>query len=255
MNFDSDEKLREKQKTEIEFWRTAEHESPESNSIYNLVSKASIAHVLLDCLGRHKDRFLPADGRILELGGGQGWASCVVKNLYPNAQVIATDISEYAIKSLSKWEKVFDVQVDHSYACKSYETQEDDSSVDIVFCFAAAHHFLAHRRTLNELSRILKPGGKVFYFNEPSSSQLLYPAAFRRVNKYRPDVPEDILITAEISKLADKAGLDFIIDYYPSLLKRGPVEMIYYFVLSKLPFLQKILPCTANFIFSKKTNP
>jgi ubiquinone/menaquinone biosynthesis C-methylase UbiE len=72
--------------------------------------------------------------------------------------VTATDISEYAIASLLKWEHVFQVKVDRYYACCAYETNEPDGSIDHIFCFAAAHHFVAHRRTLQEISRILKPG-------------------------------------------------------------------------------------------------
>ena len=240
-----------KQKIEIAFWRDSEDESPESDSIHNIINKISDAGVFLDCLKRHQSK-LAITGRILELGAGQGWASCVYKRLFPRAHVTATDISEYAIASLHKWERLFEVKIDHSYACTSYKTNESDASVDQVFCFSAAHHFLAHKRTMNEISRVLKPGGTAFYFHEPASPKYLYQLAYRRVNKKRPQVPEDVLITSELHKLAQSNQLDFHVDYYPSLIKRGPFETVYFFILGRFPILQRILPCSAIFIFTKK---
>ncbi len=243
--------IEEKQKIEIEFWRDSKDESPESNSIRNIINKVSDAGVFLDCLKRHQNK-LATTGRILELGAGQGWASCVYKRLYPKTHVITTDISEFAIMSLHKWERLFDVKVNNSYACTSYKTKESDASIDQIFCFAAAHHFLAHKRTLHEISRILKPGGMAIYFHEPATPKYFYALARWRINKKRPKVPEDVLITSELQKLAHKIGLDLYIDYYPSLIKRGPFETVYFFILGQLPFLQRILPSSAIFIFTRK---
>ena len=241
-----------KQRIEIEFWRDSEDESPESDSIHNIVNKASDAGVFLDCLKRHQDK-LVTTGRVLELGGGQGWASCVYKRLFPEAQLTTTDISKFAVMSLPKWERLFEVKIDNAYACTSYETHERDGSIDQIFCFAAAHHFLAHKRTLREICRILKPGSRAFYFHEPATPRYLYSLAYWRVNRKRPDIPEDVLITSELRKLAQSCGLDLHVDYYPSLTKRAPFETVYFFILSRITFLQRLLPCSAIFIFTKKS--
>jgi SAM-dependent methyltransferase len=206
--------------------------------------------IFLSCLERHASRLKPA-ARVLELGAGQGWASCVYKRRFTDSHVTATDISEYAIASLPKWEHVFQVKVDRHYACRSYETNEADAAVDHVFCFAAAHHFVAHRKTLREISRVLKPGGSAFYFYEPTTPRYLYSIAHRRVNRNRPAAPEDVLITREIVEIATSFGLGVEVDYFPSLPRRGSFESVYYAVLGKLPTLWRLLPCTANFIFRK----
>ncbi len=239
-----------KQKIEVEFWRDSQDESPESNSIYNIVEKVSDAGVFLDCLKRYPDQ-LAIRGRVLELGAGQGWASCVYKRQFPYVEMITTDISPFAIMSLPKWERLFDVKIENSYACKSYEINEDDDSLEQVFCFAAAHHFLAHRQTLRELSRVLKKGGKAFYFYEPATSAPLYSMAHWRVNRKRPEVPEDVLITSKLRSIAQEVGLDLQVDYYPSLMRRGTFETFYFYVLQRVPILQRALPCSANFIFTK----
>lgn len=244
--------LEEKQNIENDYWRDSEHESPQTGSIYNIVNKMSEAAILLDCFKRHEAMLSP-NGRVLELGGGQGWAACAYKKLYPDAHVTTTDLSTFAVASLPKWENLFTINVDKAYACKSYETNEEECTLDIVFCFAAAHHFVAHKRTLLEIRRILKPGGKAIYFYEPATPRLLYPFAYRRVNRKRPEVPEDVLITSELVKLSKESGLDVDVDYYPSLIHRGPFETVYFWSLRKAPVLQRTLPCTANFIFTKNS--
>ena len=56
------------QQVEIEFWRNAEGESPESNSLQNIINKLIDANTLVDCFEKYRDE-LSQDGRILELGG------------------------------------------------------------------------------------------------------------------------------------------------------------------------------------------
>lgn len=242
--------IAEKQKIEIDYWKNSELESPESDSIYTISSKMSIADVLSDCIKLYIDSFSVAE-RVLELGAGHGWASCIYKKMFPKAHVITTDISPFAIESLPKWEYIWNVKVDQSYACKSYETREASSSIDLIFCFKSAHHFVAHNRTLQEISRILKPNGVAFYLYEPACKEFIYPLAYKRVNNKRPEVPEDVLITNKIKILAEQNNLNVKIDYYPNYRWRGPAETVYYYLLSRVPFLQNILPCTTNFIFTK----
>jgi SAM-dependent methyltransferase len=214
-------KIEDKQKLEIEFWRDSELESPESDSLVAMINKFEEARVFLDCLERyHAD--LATEGKVLELGAGQGWASCLYKRLYPGAHVTVTDISKYALMSLHKWERLYDVAVDGSYACKSYETREEADSIDQIICHAAAHHFVAHERTISEIGRVLRPGGKAFYFYEPSAPRYLYRLARWRVIRKRPKVPEDVLIPSALRRMAGEHGLDFQMDYNLSLRKRGP---------------------------------
>jgi SAM-dependent methyltransferase len=240
-----------KQQVEIEFWRDSEMESPESDSLQNIVNKLTDANTFLDCLRRYRDQ-LSDSGRILELGGGQCWASCVYKRMYPKAFVTGTDISPFAVQSLPKWERVLDVKLDNSYACKSYEIPEDDASLDQIFTFAAAHHFLAHKRTLTELRRVLRPGGKAFYLFEPTTPKYLHSLAKKRVNLKRPEVPEDVLIPSKIRKIAEALDLECRVDFFPTFKGRGATATAYYLVLGRIPPLQAMLPCTANFIFTKR---
>lgn len=242
--------IEEKQNIEIAYWRDSIDESPNSDSVTNIVNKMTEAAIFLDCLKKYHAE-LSATGRVLELGCGQGWATCLYKKTFPGAHVTATDLSSFAVASIPKWEAIFGVRANNSYPCKSYETEEGDATLDLVFCFAAAHHFLAHGRTIRELSRVLKPGGRCIYFYEPTTPKYLYSMAHRRVNRKRPEVPEDVLIPSELRALSKTNGLDLKIEYYPSFVHRRPFETIYYYLLSKIPFLQGRIPCTATLIFKK----
>jgi len=240
--------LREKEKIEIEYWKDSMHENPNVDSIDNISNKISDAKVFYNCINRY---VLIKSGRVLELGAGQGWASCVYKKYYSNVHVTATDISEYAIASLPKWEKIYGVKIDKSYSCKSYEILENDEALDQIFCFSAAHHFIAHRSTLVEIKRVLKPGGTAFYFYEPSSPKFFYNFAVWRVNRKRPEVPEDVLIISNLIKIARDLNFDIKVDYTPSTIKRSSLSLIYFSILKLLPFLQVVLPTTVNIIFKK----
>lgn len=241
--------LAERQRIEIEFWRDAANERPGADSVDNVVNKVTDAGVFLECLRLYEKEIRP--GRIVELGGGQGWVSCLVKRLYPEWHVVATDLSEYAIASIAKWEALWGARVDEAYACPSDGTRERDASADTVFCFASAHHFATHRKTLCEIARVLKPGGVALYFHEPTCPRPWYGIAYRRVNRIRPEVPEDVLVPRRIRALAREAGLAVRVDWDTSLTKRGPVETLYYAVLRRVALLRRLMPCTAHFVFHK----
>lgn len=240
----------EKEKIEIDFWKQSKSENPASFSFDNFLNKMGDCAIFYKILKKYS--FIIKDSPIiLELGAGQGWASCTVKKLY-DKYLITSDISPYAVESLKYWEELYKVKIEESFACTSYQIPRENDSVDLIFCFAAAHHFIKHRKTLLEIQRVLKKNGKCIYMYEPSCTKFMYRLAYKRVNKKRPEVPEDVLIYKKIKSIAESMGLKATVEFYPSMDKRGPLETVYYYVLNKLPFLQKILPSTANYIFEKK---
>jgi len=247
--------LAAKEQLEINAWRDSPTEAPGVDSIENLVNKLTDAPVFLEALGRHRARFESA-ARILELGAGQGWAACLVKKrLGPGTHVTASDLSPFAIASLGLWERVFAVRLDASFHCRSYEIPVESGGVDLVYTFQAAHHFVAHRRTVRELHRVLAPGGCALYLHEPTCSRWIHPLAHRRVNQKGMPVPEDVLVHKELLQLGRDAGFTVSTVFDLSLAKRGPVEMLYYSALRSVPGLKHVLPCTRDFVFEKPRQP
>jgi len=238
--------IEELQSIELALWEQLK----DQDWLANLANKLSELRWLLPRFSQYDQRFRNARA-VLELGAGEGWASCVVKRLYPGTWVTASDISEAAISGIGKWERIFESTVDARFACKSYAVPLPDHSVDLIFTFQAAHHFLLQMESLKEVARLLKPGGVCMYLNEPSCQELIHPIAKWRVNAKRPECPEDVLMVQEMRKAAARFDLTLDIVYKPDTVNRGVIEGVYYKVLSTLPALCRWLPCTADFIFTK----
>lgn len=241
----------EREAIDIAYWANSERESPQADFLHALLSKTGEARILMEKFARFREIFANATS-VLELGGGQCWASCLVKRIVPQAAVTATDIAEAAVASIENWEYTYKAKVDHTAACKSYETPFADGSFDLIFAFAAAHHFTRHKSTFRELHRLLKPGGTVLYLHEPVCPRYIYPLAHWRAQTRRPDeTTEDVLIYSNILKLAAEAGFKADIVFSPTLTERSQLAGLYFFVIGKLPFLQHLLPTSADFVFRK----
>ena len=197
-------------------------------------------------------QFLIKSSTIAEIGGGQGWASCILKFIYPEKKIITSDISQYAIESVKYWEKLFGMEINQKIVCKSYKIPLENNSVDMIFCFQSAHHFMRHKETLAEIHRILKKEGCAIYMNEPSCKKFIYKLARKRVNKKGPSVPEDVLIYKNIERFSNEIGFEKTNLFFdPTIINRGPMETIYFYLLRQLPVLQHFLPTSIDYIFIK----
>lgn len=245
-----EEELLRRQQAEIAFWRDSPTERPESDSLEAVAVKLGEAKWLLPKLEQFREEFARAR-TILELGAGQGWASCIVKRTFPDSRVLASDISPWAIASAPKWERMLEAKLDDTIVCKSSEIPLEPETVDLVFCFQAAHHFVEHRQTLEEIHRVLTLGGSALYLHEPSSPRWIYRLARRRANRCRPMVPEDVLVHADLLELARARGFEASVSFDPDPINREPLETMYFLILQKLAFLCPSVPCTADYLFVK----
>jgi SAM-dependent methyltransferase len=244
------EGLSREQAIEVEFWRTSPNESPDSNAVENILHKCAEARLFLSEFRIHNNIFAQASV-VLELGAGQAWASALVKRELPHLVAYASDISPYAVRSVSKWEHVFCSKVDRVFACPSSEIPLENESVDLVFCFQAAHHFREHRTTLVEIKRVLKSSGVCLYLQEPSCPRFWYRLANWRVNRKRPEVPEDVIVHRKLVAIAEEIGFSASYNLVPHTMNRGTIETIYYAFLCRVKPLQHLLPCGADYIFRK----
>jgi ubiquinone/menaquinone biosynthesis C-methylase UbiE len=238
--------IEEIQSIELALWDVHKNE----DWLANLSNKLSELRWLMPKFNSYDKQFRDAN-TVLELGGGEGWSSCVVKRLYPKLHIIATDMSDSAISGIGKWERIFESSVDTSFSCKSYSIPLPDNSVDLIFSFQAAHHFRLHMETLKEVARLLKSGGVCMYLHEPSCRKYIHPLAKWRVNKKRPECPEDLVVLEDMRNIAADLGFGLKVVYSTATVNRGVIEGVYYKFLSMFPVFCQWVPCTADFIFTK----
>lgn len=245
--------LAEKEEIEVNYWQHDHPEHPRRFTKDNFLNKVQEARHLNYKMHRYWP-LLKNKSQVLEIGSGQGWASSFIKRFFlPNAHFTVTDISEHAIASLPYWEKLFDISIDKSFASKSYSIDVPDGSFDFIFCYSAAHHFVQHQETIIELSRLLKKNGHIIYLYEPTTSRFWYPLYYWYVNKVPHVTPEDVLVPRDIVHYAEVAGLEVEVvhDAHQTILRSVRIAL-YFRLLKWLPFLQRFLPASSDFIFTKK---
>ncbi|MCC7053629.1 MAG: class I SAM-dependent methyltransferase [Gemmatimonadaceae bacterium] len=235
--------------SEATFWGADPFEKPGADTLENLVNKTQDAAIFFDLVHEFTPLFAGAR-RIVEVGGGQGWASCLVKRRFPAASVALTDAVPEAIAGRGIWERVFACRLDAAHAAPAQALPFDDASVDLLFCFAAAHHFVDHDAALREVGRVLTPRGHCLWLYEPTAPRWLHRAAERRVNRKRVDVPEHVLKPGDVRAAAARQGLHCEVRYSTSIRHRGRGATLYFTVLGALPVLTRLLPCTAHFILT-----
>ena len=201
---------------------------------------------------------LSGNEKILEMGAGQGWASVILKNKYPNSYVVASDLVPGALNFCRNYEKLLNSYIDEKWAFNCRDIPFEDNQFDLIFTMAAFHHFGENNdysKTLKEMVRVLKPQGKIMLLYEPSSPKYLYNLAYKRVNQRRDldGVDEDVLIPSKIQESVERINCNFRAELFPEFSYReGFKSTIYYYVLSKLGRLSRLLVSTVNIVIEKK---
>jgi SAM-dependent methyltransferase len=194
--------------------------------------------------------------RILEMGGGQGWASVLVKEAHPGCYVVGSDLVPNKVGYSEHYEKMLGVGLDEKWAFNSRVVPFDENQFDLIFTMAAFHHFGEEgdfTPALAEMVRVLKPGGRIRLFYEPSSPRYISDFQRKRANKRQDQdgVDEDLIIPKDLVAAAQSLGCSAQVSFFPYPHHRDNVKSaLYYFALSKLSFLKTMLPCTVNVTIS-----
>src|SRR5688572_20188816 len=121
----------EQEARELAFWRSDAAAETPTGELRNLMLKLGEGSWLVYRLERYEPVFAEA-GTILELGAGEGWGSAMVKRVFPEAEVIASDLSPEAVARAGEWTSVFGAAPDRTLACPSHEIPLEDGSVGLV---------------------------------------------------------------------------------------------------------------------------
>jgi SAM-dependent methyltransferase len=169
---------------------------------------------------------------------------------------VTSDLVPDCVRHAIGYERAQGASVDEKWAFSVRDIPFADAQFDRIFTFAAFHHFGDHgdySRPMKEIARILKPGGKLVLLYEPTSPELFYRSAFRRVNRKRSQegVDEDVLVVGKLYRAAAAVGLSLEPKPFPIVKYRGSVgTTLYYYLLTKLK-LVRMMVCTANIIVKK----
>jgi SAM-dependent methyltransferase len=197
---------------------------------------------------------ISGEERVLELGGGRGWASALLKREHPACYVVASDLSPVPVSHLREYERILGVEVDERWAFAAAALPFADEQFDVVFTFAAFHHMIIgdrYRETFKEVLRVLRPDGRFLLLYEPGTPRLLYGLTHWRVSR-RPDADEDVVLLHRLRELAGPLQFTMCVERFPDPTGRSnALALLYYSVLSKLPRLAAALPCTVNVILRK----
>jgi ubiquinone/menaquinone biosynthesis C-methylase UbiE len=220
----------------------------------DLIFKSNFIKIFKELIPRME---LCGTEKILEMGAGQGWASVLLKNTYPNSYVVASDLVPVALHFCKQYEKFLNTYIDEKWAFNCRDIPFEDGQFDRIFTLAAFHHFGEHNdysKVINEMVRILKPQGKIVLLYEPSSPKYLYNLAFKRVNARRDidGVDEDVLVLSKIEEHVKAINCKFKVEQFSEYKHReGIAATSYYYILSKLGIFKQLFVNTVNIVITK----
>ena len=167
--------------------------------------------------------------RILDIGCSIGQASMVLKKNNPEAEVIGLDVALPLLKYAHKCATERDVDVTFQQGLAE-KTDYDANSFDAVFSYILFHELPIDiiPQVVNEMSRILRPGGTFTIFEFPNNYGVQLPPAQR------------FLIDYDSKNNCEPYSIDFVESNFLGMLKEAGFELQDGPETSN-PFLQSII--------------
>jgi ubiquinone/menaquinone biosynthesis C-methylase UbiE len=109
-------------------------------------------------LARELAQDLPAGARVLEIAPGPGFLSVALAKLGP-FKITGLDISQSFVRMASEYAKREGVAARFIHGSAS-DIPLEDGIFDLIVCRAAFKNFSEPLKALNEMQRVLKPGGR-----------------------------------------------------------------------------------------------
>lgn len=246
--------LSPEERMEIDYYRGIREDKGAAGFFELFVDKSDFIRVFQILAGRLE---VGPGMEVLELGAGQGWASCLVKRLCPAARVTAADISREALLYGERYEQLLGVTLDEIWECSVRDLPFAGGQFDRVFAFASLHHFGRDRDysgILGEVARLLRPDGRaVFLYDNAAPRWILPLVRWRARREMHGRVEEDVLNVRHLRSACRKLGCRMEAEYWPHpRFRMTAPATLYMACLSRLRFLAPLLPCTVNLTVFKE---
>jgi len=186
-------------------------------------------------------------GKALDVATGGGHAGLRLAEL--GWEVTCSDLSQQMLDRVKEVAESRKLSI-QTRLYPAEDLQEPSQSMDLVVCRAAAHHFSHPEQFVNEVSRILKPGGVLLLVDgtvpdgEPEWEEWVH-----QVDQLRDPTHVRFLKPSSWKSLCDQAGLElFYTEFFP--LKQPDIE--WYFETASTPLenrkavLQKVASASAH---------
>lgn len=107
-----------------------------------------------------------SNDKFLDVACGSGFLSKIVddNNIFKNG--IGVDISE---KQVELYNKNINNESFNAQVADVTKLELTDNSIDVAAGYSVLHHFFSYYEVLNEITRVLKPGGIIYFDFEPNS--------------------------------------------------------------------------------------
>ena len=110
----------------------------------------------------------PQKSRVIDIGCGGGYASERMAKM--GMQVVGVDPSRPSLEAAAEHARLTDLVIDYRYGTGE-ALPVDDATFDVAFCCDVLEHVEDVQQAINEIFRVLKPGG-IFFFDTINRSAL-----------------------------------------------------------------------------------
>jgi ubiquinone/menaquinone biosynthesis C-methylase UbiE len=142
----------------------------------------------------------------LDIGCGSGWAvGQAAKKAGNKGSFYGIDISSGMIEKAR--ENFRDYANFHFIRANSESIPLDDNLFDNIICTNSFHHYLHPEKAMSEISRLLKPGGKIFIL-DPAADNMFIKILDKFIKMFQPEHVK-IYSSDEFKRLMISAGLKY----------------------------------------------
>ncbi len=145
--------------------------------------------------------------RFLDIGCGTGWAVRYAASLMKeNGEFYGVDLSSKMIEKAVENPRGY--KSTHFYNARVEELPFDSDFFDVAICTSSFHHYLDPSKALDEIRRVLKPGGRV-YITDGTGDDILTRLMDKYVMARNPDHVK-LYSTGEYRDLFSRSKITYI---------------------------------------------